>query len=365
MRMRRAHALICFWQEGALAVYNYLTQALTSLDPIAVEVLDAFEEWTEPADLGKRLVDYTPESVQAAVEVLGEHTLLLAEGSAAAGLDAQFAEHWQTWAPEAALLHFGTKDLPFQETTPQVREELMVDGQPALFKQYPDTERILLPRHPLRLDAPLEQVLYGRRTHRAFTGQPVALATLATVLHTVFAPVGYVDAGEFGALIQRTSAAGGARQELEAYLAAFDVDQVEPGLYHYNSREHALELLRPDVTAAQMQHIGAEQAALGQCAFAVFLTAVIERASVKYRNPRAYRVILMNAGHLGQTFALTATALGLGPFQTAAFHDSAVEKLLGIDGITEIPIYLLAAGIPADGSLGPAATLDAFRRTTL
>ncbi|MFI6056039.1 hypothetical protein ACIBCO_38960 [Streptomyces violascens] len=36
------------------------------------------------------------------------------------------------------------------------------------------------------------------------------------------------------------------------------------------------------------------------------------------RHPRAYRVSHLNAGHLGQTFALTATTLGLGPFQSAA-----------------------------------------------
>jgi SagB-type dehydrogenase family enzyme len=365
MRMRRAHSLICFWQEGALAVYNYLSQTLTALDPVAVEVLDAFGEWTEPAEIGKLLADYTPQSVQVAVDVLREHTLLLAEGSAEARVDEQLAGHWQHWAPEAALMHFGTKDLPFQETTPQLREELMAEGRPALFKEYPQADRILLPRHPLRLDASLEDVLHRRRTHRAFTGQPVPLATLATLLHTVLAPVGYLDAGAFGALFRRTSPAGGARQELEAYVAAFDVDDVERGLYHYNSREHSLELLRPDLTAAELARIGVGQDALGQCAFAVFLTAVLERASVKYRNPRAYRVVLMNAGHLGQTFALAATALGLGPFQTAAFHDSAAEELLGIDGIGEIPVYLLAAGIPAGDSLSPAATLDAFRHTTL
>ncbi|MGH3522509.1 MAG: nitroreductase family protein [Mycobacterium sp.] len=112
-----------------------------------------------------------------------------------------------------------------------------------------------------------------------------------------------------------------------------------------------MELLRPEVTAAQVAQVGIEQVAVKQCVFAVFLTAVIECASVKYRHPRAYRVILMNAGHLGRTFALTATAVGLGPFQTAAFHDSTAEDLLGIDGITEIPIYLLAVGIPASDSL--------------
>jgi hypothetical protein len=65
----------------------------------------------------------------------------------------------------------------------------MADGRPALFKEYPRAERILLPRHPIRLDTPLEDVLHRRRTHRAFTGQPVPLAVLSTLVHTVFAPV--------------------------------------------------------------------------------------------------------------------------------------------------------------------------------
>jgi hypothetical protein len=39
--------------------------------------------------------------------------------------------------------------------------------------------------------------------------------------------------------------------------------------------------------------------------------------------------------------------LGLGPFQTAAFRDSEVERALGIDGVNEGVLYLLGAGPPA------------------
>jgi nitroreductase len=63
-------------------------------------------------------------------------------------------------------------------------------------------------------------------------------------------------------------------------------------------------------------------------------------------NARAYRAILLEAGHLGQTFHLVATALGLGPFTSIAFHDSRLESLLGVDGIDEAALYLAAAGVP-------------------
>ena len=67
----------------------------------------------------------------------------------------------------------------------------------------------------------------------------------------------------------------------------------------------------------------------------------------KYQHPRAYRVVLLDAGHLCQTFCLTATWLGLAPFCTAALKDTLIEKDLGIDGIRESVLYIAGVGLPA------------------
>lgn len=56
---------------------------------------------------------------------------------------------------------------------------------------------------------------------------------------------------------------------------------------------------------------------------------------------------LLNAGHLGQTFTPTATALKLGPFQLAAFDDTALAAHLHLDNVTHTPLHLLGAGTPA------------------
>jgi len=76
------------------------------------------------------------------------------------------------------------------------------------------------------------------------------------------------------------------------------------------------------------------------------MTGVFARTMWKYRNPRAYRVVLLDAGHLGQTFCLTATRLGLAAFGTAALRDSLIEKDLGIDGVSESVLYVLGVGLP-------------------
>lgn len=81
------------------------------------------------------------------------------------------------------------------------------------------------------------------------------------------------------------------------------------------------------------------------------MTAVFPRVLWKYRFSHAYRVVLLDAGHLCQTFCLVATWLGLAPFCTAAFADSLIEKDLRLDGIMESPLYLAGVGMPAADKL--------------
>jgi SagB-type dehydrogenase family enzyme len=364
-RLRRSRSLVCFWHGGDLVVEHYLSRQRTALDPVAVSVLSLFDDWTEPETAIAALDDYDANSVRAALVALTETHLLVREGSAEAERDASAERQWATWIPEASLMHFGTRDPSYVETTPESAGELVRSGRPALFKTYPDAPRIVLPRGPLRCDASFAEVLYGRRTCRRFAAEPIDLQTLSSLLAAVFGPTEFVDAEEFGVLYQRTSAAGGARQEIEAYVAACNVEAVQPGLYHYNALEHSLEVLDASVGRSEVLPALAAPAPIDTPAVVVFLTAVLERMAAKYRHPRAYRVLLMNAGHLAQTFAMTCTALDLGPFQAAAFNDQVVEDMLGIDGIGEIALYVLATGLRASGQEAPAAGPDAFARTTL
>ena len=75
------------------------------------------------------------------------------------------------------------------------------------------------------------------------------------------------------------------------------------------------------------------------------MTAVFARTMWKYPKSRAYRVVLLDAGHLCQTFCLVATWLGLAPFCTAALQDTLIEKDLGIDGIRESVLYVAGVGL--------------------
>jgi SagB-type dehydrogenase family enzyme len=148
----------------------------------------------------------------------------------------------------------------------------------------------------------------------------------------------------------KTSPSGGSRHPIEAYLVALRVKGLARGIYHYAAGAHRLELLRRGAAKSRIVRYLNGQDYFGNAAAVVLMTAVFARTQWKYPGSRAYRVVLIDAGHLCQTFCLAATWLGLAPFCTMALSDRAVEKDLGIDGVRESAIYAAGVGVPPEGT---------------
>lgn len=367
MRIRRAKCLVVYWSPDQLLLDRILAQRTMRISIATFTTLTQFNSWVE--------YDYAIQKMASrqGIDTLLEHGLLLEEGTREAGLDERVHHQWRYWNPQATAFHFSTKDANYVDSTAETRQAIVAEGRPPLMKAYPAADRVPLPRLPISIEQDFVTTLYNRRTHRSFSNAPVPRNAFAALLSTVFGPKDFISANEFGSLMIRTSPAGGARNELEAYVAVFNVENIDSGIYHYNILEHSLELLHEGQTREKLSDFCRSQSGINEAGFVVILTAVVERMTSKYRAPRAYRVMLINAGHIGQSFALTATALGLGPFQTAAFKDTEIEHLLGLDTATESAVYVLSAGVPDvvatdEGRLqtktSPAG-LEAFRVTSL
>ncbi len=254
---------------------------------------------------------------------------------------------WEYWGPVAQLFHSHTRNAGYIRDRAEkaaYMEELTKAPPPPEAKQYPGAQCIPLPRRLSRLDGSFEDVLFNRRTHRLFTSQEVSQNSLSTLLQTAFGPQSFADAKELGRVQIRTSPNAGSRHEIEAYVLALNVEDVPAGLYHYNSYSHSLEWLRADFDRPELEEGLVGHTAAPTVPLVCFTTAVTERITYKYREGRSYRLWMYNVGHVGQTFVLAATALGLGAFQTAAFSESILEGKLKIDGDTEFVTYVLGCG---------------------
>jgi len=212
---------------------------------------------------------------------------------------------------------------------------------PELYKTYPDAARVSLREPRLDTGSPTATTIAERRSTRAYADQPLTLDELSSV---VFLTTG-VSADRWGNA-RRTAPSSGALYPIETYVVAHNVDGLEPGVYHYAIGEHALELLRAGDFREDVVDQAIEQEFLGECGAVLFLTQILQRMRPKYQD-RSYRYGLLEAGHIGENGYLAAVSMGLGACGVGAFMDDQINAMLGVDGIEEAAVYMLAIGHPA------------------
>jgi putative peptide maturation dehydrogenase len=332
-----------------------------SPEDVALVLSIPSDTWVEP-----------PADASEAVRALVEGGVLLVEDG-----DGELAELRRReealaetgWNAYAALFHFLTRwrdvDLrprepggePTGEIPPLTRESverfLELRGPPP-----PPFHRLEQPRAVRELplvdrDDGLFALLGRRRTTRAFDAErAVTLDELATALRYVVGVHGYAPVLGDVVTLKRTSPSGGGLHPVEAYPLVADVEGLEPGVYHYATGEHALELVEPLASAEEARALATTfmcgQTYFGSAHVFLVLAARFARNHWKYRNHhKAYPALLMDAAHLSQTLYLVATELGLGAFVTAAVNGAAVEERLGLDGYREGVVAITGFGPPA------------------
>jgi SagB-type dehydrogenase family enzyme len=213
-------------------------------------------------------------------------------------------------------------------------------------KPYRDLPKIALPQQLPASRQSLDDVVRGRHGAHAFGPGPVRLEQLAKVLWMSYG-VNRDNAGTSYPRPFRMIPSGGALYPLELYVHATRVEGLAPGLYHYDSEAHELDVLRQKDESEAVARCMV-QADLGRSAAAVvFITAVFARSVFKYAD-RGYRFILLEAGHLAQNATLIGQEMGLATAPIGGYADRDVDRYLGIDGLNESTIYLFLLGHPGE-----------------
>jgi len=226
-------------------------------------------------------------------------------------------------------------ELTWRDVTAQTLSFKII--RPEQFKTYTDAETVALPK-PNFQGPSFEDVLQNRRSKRNYSTTPMTLAQLSQLL---FAAQG--STGKSFDTLLRTSPSGGALYPFEIYPIVHNIEGLEPGIFHYDVRHHQLERLMTGDVRQLVTAAGFQQEMLGEAALVFILTAIFDRSRFKY-GERAFRYIYIEAGHISQNIALQATSLGLGSVPIGAFHDEAVNLLLGLDVEQEAAIYLHPVG---------------------
>jgi SagB-type dehydrogenase family enzyme len=118
------------------------------------------------------------------------------------------------------------------------------------------------------------------------------------------------------------------------------------GVYHYSAIDRTLGAVSGG-PPPPFPSLLAGQDWTSKAAAVVFLVANFDRTMWKYHQPGAYRVTMIEAGHIAQNMILAAAKHGLAANPTGAMAPDLVEATLGVGGITQSVVYAIVLGVPA------------------
>ncbi|MBI2908847.1 MAG: SagB/ThcOx family dehydrogenase [Chloroflexi bacterium] len=277
-------------------------------------------------------------SGQSGLPALSRRGLFLSGAAAAAGF---FLGRWLPMGEQPSELEGSDLGLAYHEWSKPnlwglVRKPFHWGEQPPLYKDYPSGRPTALPKDFRYRGLSVEEAIQRRRSLRDYSGRPLTMEQLSLLLHS-----GYGITEPSYPL--RASPSAGALYPLETYPVVNSVAGLARGVYHYRPKDHSLDLVKEgDFRSLLMTFTGGQDMVL-QASVVLVITAIFQRTRWKYED-RAYRYVLLDAGHLGENLYLEATSMGLGVCGIGAFLDEQINHLVGVDGKEEATVYLVSIG---------------------
>jgi SagB-type dehydrogenase family enzyme len=196
-------------------------------------------------------------------------------------------------------------------------------------------------------DMPLETAILSRRSGRCWSPDPLKKSVLGRILHLANG-VRRNASERLPPGCDRNVPSAGALGSVELFCCVVRVAGIEPGLYYFDNHAHKLRLIKQGGFAGWLRECVLLQEELAEAPVVLFLVSAQKRLSSKY-GLRAYRLGLMDAGHVSQNIYLVSTAHGLEVCAAAGFVDSEVNNALELDGLAHCAVLALALGGPFSG----------------
>ena len=344
MKFRRAATLVATFDRGYIALHNFLTRDNFTCSAACLEFLAKLDEWHRP----DQLLAYFPQAdlvgIAAQIPELVRFNALVVSGTPQAEQDERYRRDWQ-WGASAGFFHFSVRGTRFVTGKPArefMRKRKSWRPSPKLFHSNNGKAPLKLPGTDLK--AQPFALMHARRSRRRFDKGPIPLQALADCLFAGNGVTDFRSDDVYGRLPIGMTPSGGARNPFELYVYAMRIAGLKPGFYHYGAVTHDLGLVR--LGKVDVPAMLGSQKWPGDAAAIVFLVAHFPRSMWKYHMPIAYRVVMMEAGFIGQNIALAATHHGLTAVPSGALDEQLIEGYLGTPSVESALALSIVIGKP-------------------
>jgi SagB-type dehydrogenase family enzyme len=201
---------------------------------------------------------------------------------------------------------------------------------------------------PLRME--LGEAIRLRRSHRLYSGDPLPLDYLATIVR---AAVGYtgqdeVDLGSGGQvkLKFRSTPSGGRLLPLQLCVAVINVSRLHKGVYYYDSLADSFSQVGDASMVDKLLSCIASPEEILSVSRANALMLLIGKPwrTMRKYGARGMRFVFMEAGYIAENIHLAVTGLGFGSVDCASIYDDEAHEALNIDGLFETLVHAVVIG---------------------
>lgn len=349
------------YESGTAVWTDEVTTRQSVLHANAVQLMHRLADWATLVARGEEIHtrdsktgDTRPAMSAQAFEELVARNIIVLEGSDRHETEEQLLRTFEG-APQARTFHLTTRTTRRQKfanleaANRQAATRATVAPPPDLSAPADDVVCFDIAAESRALiemtDPGFFEVLYRRRSIRSGPSVGLPLSTFADLLQVSTGATYVSRSGTYDDHFLRTSASGGARHPIDVYCYVSAVEGLTKGPYVFDAVRGALirrpgELAEPDEIVAAC----GDQEYFSKAPLILVFVADVHREMWKYRNSRAYRVILADLGHIAQTVQLVATALGLRSVISCALRDESWEEMLGLDSRRHAVLGAMAIG---------------------
>lgn len=194
----------------------------------------------------------------------------------------------------------------------------------------------------------LNVVADSRRSNRGFTGEPISVDDLATILGFAQGtademPIGHpVDPA--AAIALRRYPSGGGLYPISLFVLAFQVSSLEPDAYEYLPYSHRIRPLHTGLGRSELTALCASpDFDVDASSYAIGYVYDLYANSRKYGDSGVIYA-LIEVGSIAQCLHLARTALGLGACDQGGYNKTALEGVLGLDGMVKHLVHFTVFG---------------------
>ena len=223
------------------------------------------------------------------------------------------------------------------------------EERPDVYKQYVNKLSIpLLNKKPENLISNTKIFLSNHSNPIEYKTEEWSFEDFAAFCYLSFGETGrknarhydFVD-GEYKPIYKENSTrcypSGGARHPTEVYIVINNINSIDKGLYHYNVLNHSIELLESGDFSLWLQKfiLYPKKRISFVPSMVCIYSSLFERSMFRYREPRSYRVMHYDLGHLMKNVNLISRAYSRDCYSGPSLPEKLIEELINLDGIRE------------------------------